>query len=216
MAVTTFLLLPELLMANSHFVCRPAHTVSKANDTVWKWWMFNWWLSDGTVCLSSTATQSCHTHCKTMWLIMDCNSSCVFTQSDLLPLPAHAPLAKLGLLIACRWSVNKHVAADERFTPKSKLKSPYLATSTGLLATLAYLSRLLSTVNKFLAGQKSWQCLELIEQNMQYQLKSSLSITSVWISYHTYLTQNTDYRIMFQCYLHIVTSVLDKLAHAMD
>lgn len=54
---------------------------------------------------------------------MDCNNSCVFTESNLLPLPAHAPLAKLGLLIACRWSVNKHVAADERFTPKSKAEA---------------------------------------------------------------------------------------------
>lgn len=105
---------------NSCYVCRPALTVSKANDTVWQRWMLNWWLSDGTVCLTGSAKLFCHTHCKTVWIIIDCNSSCVFTQNDLLPLSAHALLAKLGLLIACCWPLNNMWLLMREFVLKSK------------------------------------------------------------------------------------------------
>lgn len=88
-----------------------------------------WWLYNGNVCLTGPMKLSCHTHCKSVWLIMDCNSA-VCLQTDLLPLPAHASLAKLGLLIvtACHWTCG---CCWENLCPKVTLQLPsYLATST--------------------------------------------------------------------------------------
>lgn len=129
--------LAEQLTANYHYVCRPAHTVSKANDTVWQWWMLNWRLSDGIVYLTSAVKLSCHSHCKTMWSLLDCNSSCVFTVSVFLPLPA--PLAKLSLLIACPVATDKRIhpsKAAVSFLPSNKytqlISITYSALSTNL------------------------------------------------------------------------------------